>query len=241
MRVTSGPTATTSATVSCPTPNGPGNRPMAAIGRSRSHRATASGATSAPAGSASTGSGTSRHRTTPACSYVSCRTRANAIVDPGAPVDGSAGPGWGMLSRWEQTRLTGSRASGWASPSSAPGSGRPWRPWSSGRDVLAVLPTGAGKSAIYELAGLLRDGPDRRRLAAHRARGRSARPPAVGRAARDRAELAAVGRQAVGGAAGRVRARHVRVPVARAAGQRGDPVDAAAGRRPACSWSTRRI
>ena len=28
-----------------------------------------------------------------------------------------------------------------------------------GRDVLAVLPTGAGKSAIYELAGLLRAGP----------------------------------------------------------------------------------
>lgn len=28
-----------------------------------------------------------------------------------------------------------------------------------GRDVLAVLPTGGGKSAIYELAGLLRDGP----------------------------------------------------------------------------------
>jgi ATP-dependent DNA helicase RecQ len=28
-----------------------------------------------------------------------------------------------------------------------------------GRDVLAVLPTGAGKSAIYELAGLMRTGP----------------------------------------------------------------------------------
>ncbi|HWX95928.1 MAG TPA: RecQ family ATP-dependent DNA helicase, partial [Solirubrobacteraceae bacterium] len=28
-----------------------------------------------------------------------------------------------------------------------------------GRDALAVLPTGAGKSAIYELAGLLRTGP----------------------------------------------------------------------------------
>jgi len=28
-----------------------------------------------------------------------------------------------------------------------------------GRDVLAVLPTGAGKSAIYELGGLLRSGP----------------------------------------------------------------------------------
>jgi ATP-dependent DNA helicase RecQ len=27
-----------------------------------------------------------------------------------------------------------------------------------GRDVLAVLPTGGGKSAIYELAGLLRAG-----------------------------------------------------------------------------------
>src|SRR5881396_4353916 len=30
---------------------------------------------------------------------------------------------------------------------------------SGGRDVLAVLPTGGGKSAIYELAGLLRTGP----------------------------------------------------------------------------------
>ena len=29
----------------------------------------------------------------------------------------------------------------------------------SGHDVLAVLPTGGGKSAIYELAGLLRPGP----------------------------------------------------------------------------------
>jgi ATP-dependent DNA helicase RecQ len=29
----------------------------------------------------------------------------------------------------------------------------------SGRDALAVLPTGGGKSAIYELAGLLREGP----------------------------------------------------------------------------------
>src|SRR6201985_1468876 len=33
------------------------------------------------------------------------------------------------------------------------------KPLVAGRDVLAVLPTGAGKSAIYELAGLLRAGP----------------------------------------------------------------------------------
>src|SRR5438046_7105177 len=30
---------------------------------------------------------------------------------------------------------------------------------SAGRDVLAVLPTGGGKSAIYELAGMIRTGP----------------------------------------------------------------------------------
>jgi len=33
------------------------------------------------------------------------------------------------------------------------------RALASGRDVLAVLPTGGGKSAIYELAGMLRAGP----------------------------------------------------------------------------------
>jgi ATP-dependent DNA helicase RecQ len=40
-----------------------------------------------------------------------------------------------------------------------PGQLRAVQALADGRDALAVLPTGAGKSAIYELAGLLRDGP----------------------------------------------------------------------------------
>jgi ATP-dependent DNA helicase RecQ len=40
-----------------------------------------------------------------------------------------------------------------------PGQRRAAEGLAGGRDVLAVLPTGGGKSAIYELAGLLRSGP----------------------------------------------------------------------------------
>jgi len=40
-----------------------------------------------------------------------------------------------------------------------PGQLRAVKALAGGRDVLAVLPTGGGKSAIYELAGLLRAGP----------------------------------------------------------------------------------
>ncbi len=40
-----------------------------------------------------------------------------------------------------------------------PGQLRAVQALAAGRDALAVLPTGGGKSAIYELAGLLRDGP----------------------------------------------------------------------------------
>ena len=40
-----------------------------------------------------------------------------------------------------------------------PGQLRATEALAGGRDVLAVLPTGGGKSAIYELAGMLRDGP----------------------------------------------------------------------------------
>jgi ATP-dependent DNA helicase RecQ len=40
-----------------------------------------------------------------------------------------------------------------------PGQLRAAQALSGGRDVLAVLPTGGGKSAIYELAGMLRTGP----------------------------------------------------------------------------------
>ena len=44
-------------------------------------------------------------------------------------------------------------------PSLRPGQVRAVRALIAGRDVLAVLPTGGGKSAIYELAGMLRNGP----------------------------------------------------------------------------------
>jgi ATP-dependent DNA helicase RecQ len=40
-----------------------------------------------------------------------------------------------------------------------PGQRRAVEALAGGRDVLAVLPTGGGKSAIYELAGMLRQGP----------------------------------------------------------------------------------
>src|SRR5262249_17249784 len=40
-----------------------------------------------------------------------------------------------------------------------PGQLRPAEALVGGRDVLAVLPIGGGKSAIYDLAGLLRAGP----------------------------------------------------------------------------------
>ena len=39
-----------------------------------------------------------------------------------------------------------------------PGQLRAVQALAGGRDVLAVLPTGGGKSAIYELAGMLRTG-----------------------------------------------------------------------------------
>ena len=74
-----------------------------------------------------------------------------------------------------------------------PGQLRAAEALAAGRDVLAVLPTGGGKSAIYELAGMLSGGADGRRLAADRAAGRPARAPAGGRPAGDCAQLAAVG------------------------------------------------
>ena len=64
-----------------------------------------------------------------------------------------------MIGTWHKARLSGSRGSGWGSSGSGPGQLPAVEALVAGRDVLAVLPTGAGKSAIYELAGLLRAGP----------------------------------------------------------------------------------
>src|SRR5690242_6590572 len=91
-----------------------------------------------------------------------------------------------------------------------------------GRDVLAVLPTGGGKSAIYELAGLLRGRPtvvvsplialQEDQLAHLRAAGL---PATVLNSAQSAG--------ARGGAPRRLRPGGVRVRLARVAGQRRDP------------------
>ena len=98
-----------------------------------------------------------------------------------------------------------------------------------GRDVLAVLPTGGGKSAIYELAGLLRAGPT------------VVVSPLIALQDDQLAHLRAAGlraivlnsQQSAGARAAALLAScdsgHVRVPLAGAAGQRGDPGNAAAG------------
>ena len=66
------------------------------------------------------------------------------------------------------------RLFGW--PSLRPGQYRPMRALMKGRDVLVVLPTGGGKSAVYQLPGALRRGPDRGDLPAAGAAGGSDRP-----------------------------------------------------------------
>ena len=91
-----------------------------------------------------------------------------------------------------------------------------------GRDVLAVLPTGGGKSAIYELAGMVRSGPtvvvsplialQDDQLAHLRAAGLAATVINSKQSARQRRR----------GARGRRAARRVRLPLARAARERRD-------------------
>jgi ATP-dependent DNA helicase RecQ len=112
---------------------------------------------------------------------------------------------------------------------------------SEGRDVLAVLPTGGGKSAIYELAGLMLDGPTVVVSPLIALQDRPARASARRRPLRDRAELAAVVAGAGGGARRVIRVRQLRLPLAGAADERGDKGGAAAGRSRGCSSSTRRI
>ncbi len=107
--------------------------------------------------------------------------------------EGDARPGGAVIEELARERLGFERL--------RPGQLRSVQALACGRDVLAVLPTGGGKSAIYELTGLLRAGPavivsplialQDDQLAHLQAAGL----PAIG------AELAAVGRGAGGSAA----------------------------------------
>ena len=63
------------------------------------------------------------------------------------------------MKTWEEARLSGSRASAWALSGSAPGSCPRLKPWSAGATCWPCCRPAPGKSAIYELAGLLRAGP----------------------------------------------------------------------------------
>ncbi len=90
-----------------------------------------------------------------------------------------------------------------------------------GRDILVVMSTGAGKSAIYQIAGLLTPGSTVVVSPADRAAARPGRGAARGRRGRrGAAELVAPARRARGGA-GRARRGRAGVPLpgARAAGQ----------------------
>ena len=65
--------------------------------------------------------------------------------------EGDAPPGGAAIEELARQRLGFERL--------RPGQLRAVQALAGGRDVLAVLPTGGGKSAIYELAGMLRAGP----------------------------------------------------------------------------------
>ena len=111
-----------------------------------------------------------------------------------------------------------------------------------GRDTLVVMATGAGKSAIYQIAGRLIDGRDARDLAADLAAARPDREHRGGAPARRRRSTAsALGGAARGAARGAGR-RGARVPVPRARAARDARSSSALRRRatPRCwSWTRR--
>ena len=134
-----------------------------------------------------------------------------------------AGPGPARAApAHDRTGSTASRARRSASTRLRPGQREAIEAVLAGRDALVVMSTGSGKSAIYQIAGLLLAGRDGRRLAADRPPARAGRRPArAGGRRRRAAQLHRPGRRARRGArrAGRGRAR-VRLPRARAARQR---------------------
>ena len=111
-----------------------------------------------------------------------------------------------------------------------------------GRDTLAVMPTGSGKSAIYQIAGLLTAGPTvvvSPLIALQRDQVEDLAERAAGRRRAAQLERAGVRARARARRAGRGRAR-VPVPGARAARQRGGAGRAGGRAARRCSSSTRR-
>ena len=75
----------------------------------------------------------------------------------GGGADSGADSGAGLEEVLHRLETTARDAYGW--PSLRPGQAAPMAALVQGRDALVVMPTGSGKSAVYQVPALLRDGP----------------------------------------------------------------------------------
>ena len=121
--------------------------------------------------------------TIPACaSTASSSPRRRRALTRTARWPTGVAPGGERAScpRWPRSPSSaGSPARTSAGMSCGPGSRRPSAAVLDGRDTLAVMSTGYGKSAIYQIAGVVQLRRDHRRLAPHRPPARAGRGPST--------------------------------------------------------------